>query len=85
MEELIVGGKPFINYLTAANFLLAKQDKLTIRARGKRISRAVDLAEVLKRNNRAEVESIEIYTEEHKVNDETVRVSAIAIQMTSKA
>lgn len=46
-NEILVGQKPFINYIRSMEVLLKKKNlnQIVIRARGKNISKAVDLSE----------------------------------------
>ena len=60
---IFVGGKPFMNYVTAVVMQFTTQDaqEVTVRSRGKFISRAVDVAEVVKSRflkNQVEVQNI---------------------------
>ncbi|KYH39187.1 MAG: DNA-binding protein [Candidatus Bathyarchaeota archaeon B23] len=49
-DTVIVGGKPIMNYVVACLTLFnAGRAKVKVRARGKNISRAVDVVELLKR------------------------------------
>lgn len=49
-NQIFVGNKPFMNYVRTAEILLRNKNlrDVTIRARGKNISMAVDLAESIK-------------------------------------
>ena len=67
---VFIGQKPFMNYVTAVvtQFDEKKQNEVTIKARGKFISRAVDVAEVaakrfLKEQN-IKIKDIQIDSEE---------------------
>jgi DNA-binding protein len=62
-DTVIVGGKPIMNYVVACLTLFnAGQSKIRVRARGKNISRAVDVVEMLRRVfiKDLEIEKIEI-------------------------
>lgn len=50
-NTVFIGSKPFMNYVTAVvmQFTTQNANKVTIRSRGKFISKAVDVAEVVKR------------------------------------
>ena len=87
MEENIIyiGSKPVMNYVLAVVTQINNgTDSIYLKARGKAISRAVDVAEIVK--NRfipdCKVDSIEIATEEIE-NNEGIKtnVSTIEIQL----
>ncbi|MDO8661050.1 MAG: DNA-binding protein Alba [Candidatus Woesearchaeota archaeon] len=85
-ESLIfVGAKPFMSYVTGVvlQFTTRGASLVHIRARGKWISKAVDIAEISTKRflmNQAKVQSISIDSEQFK-NEEgrDVRVSVIEI------
>ena len=84
---VFIGGKPFMNYVTGVvmQFTTKDADDVIIKARGKFISRAVDVAEVTAKrfmNNSVSVSDIKIDSEGFK-NDEgrDVRVSTIEITL----
>lgn len=84
-HSIFVGAKPFMNYVTAVvmQFTTKNAEEVSIRARGKFISRAVDIAEVAgKRFLQGSVftKNISINSEEFQ-NEEgrNVRVSTIDI------
>ncbi|HLC65409.1 MAG TPA: DNA-binding protein Alba [Candidatus Nanoarchaeia archaeon] len=86
-NSIFVGGKPFMNYVTGVVMQFTTKDasQVIVKARGKFISRAVDVAEVAcKRflDNAIGVDSISIGSEEFQ-NDEgrNVRVSTIEIAL----
>ena len=78
-----VGNKPPMNYVLAAITQLnsgAKQ--VAIKARGRAISRAVDVAEIVRRRfvTDAEIKDVKIYTEE-LTNDEGNKVNVSCIEI----
>lgn len=86
---VFIGQKPFMNYVTAVvtQFDEKKQKEVTVKARGKFISRAVDVAEVaakrfLKEKN-ISVKGIKIDSEEFE-NKEGKRVNVSIIEITLK-
>ena len=86
-NSMFIGGKPFMNYVTGVvmQFTTKNADEVIIKARGKFISRAVDVAEVTSKRfleNSIFVKSIKIDSEGFK-NDEgrDVRVSTIEITL----
>jgi len=66
---VFIGGKPFMNYVTGVimQFTTKKANKVTIKSRGKFISKAVDVAEVSRRkflgDLNIKVENIQIGSE----------------------
>ncbi len=89
-NSVYIGNKPFMNYVTGVvvQFTSKGADEVVIKGRGKFISRAVDVAEVVTKRfleGQAEVEDIEIGSEEF-TNDEgkDIRVSTIEITLTKK-
>jgi DNA-binding protein len=84
---IYVGGKPFMNYVTAVVMQFTSQGakKVVIKSRGKFISRAVDVAEVVKSRfmkNQVDVDNIEIDSEEFENKEgKKVRVSTLDITL----
>ena len=86
-NNVFIGGKPFMNYVTGVvmQFTAKNADDVIIKARGKFISRAVDVAEVAAKRfleNAVAVKDIKIDSEGFK-NDEgrDIRVSTIEITL----
>jgi DNA-binding protein len=86
-SSIFIGNKPFMNYVTGVvmQFQQKGADQVSIKARGKLISRAVDVAEVSAKRfleGQVEVQGINIGSEEF-TNEEgrLIRVSSIEIQM----
>ncbi len=90
-NTIFIGGKPFMNYVTAVvmQFTTKGAREVIIRARGKFISRAVDVAEVaskrfLKEQNIA-VKDIKIDSEDFENREgRRVNVSTIDITLTRR-
>jgi len=81
--EVLVGSKPVTSYVLAALAQLNHGDTVVLKARGRAISRAVDVAEVL-RNRYVQglvPKSISIGTEEIQKDGGAVRVSTIEITL----
>ena len=81
--ELLIGSKPLKAYLLYAMSMVAKEDKLLLKARGRSIAKAVDLAEILKRKvNNLSVSTISIGTEvlEDKTTKNNIRLSTMEIE-----
>lgn len=82
-----VGTKPFMNYVTSVvmQFTTKKRDEVTIKARGKFISRAVDIAEVVKKrfldDQHIVTKDIKIGSEEFE-NKEGKKVNVSTIEIT---
>jgi len=89
---VFIGGKPFMNYVTAVvmQFTTKGAREVVIKARGKFISRAVDVAEVcrkrfLKEHN-VEVKEIKTDSEEFENKEgRKVNVSTIDITLEKRA
>jgi len=83
---IYIGTKPFMNYITSVvmQFTTKKRDEVTIKARGKFISRAVDIAEVVRKrflkDQNIKIKDIKIDSEEfenkegRKVNVSTIEI-----------
>ena len=86
-NNIFIGGKPFMNYVTGVvmQFTTKNADDVIIKARGKFISRAVDVAEVAAKRfleNTVAVSDIKIDSEGFKNNEgRDVRVSSIEITL----
>ncbi len=86
-NSIFIGPKPFMNYVTAVvmQFTMKNADEITIKARGKFISRAVDVAEVSTKRfleGQVSVKGIVISSEEFQNKEgKLVRVSAIEITL----
>ncbi len=89
-NTVFIGNKPFMNYVTSVvmQFTSRNVQEVLIKARGKFISRAVDVAEVASKRfllNQVEVSNIRIDSEAFKNNDgKDVRVSIVEILMRRK-
>ena len=86
MEEntIYIGNKPVMNYVLAVVTQFNDYDNVTLRARGKAISRAVDTAEIVRNSfvQEADVSDIQISTEEvENYNNEKTNVSIIEIKL----
>tara|TARA_Y100000310_G_C20395051_1_gene674682 strand:- start:437 stop:715 length:279 start_codon:yes stop_codon:yes gene_type:complete len=86
-NSIFIGGKPFMNYVTGVvmQFTTKNASEVIVKARGKFISRAVDVSEVaVKRflDGQAVVKDIKIGSEEFKNTEgKDVRVSTIDITL----
>lgn len=84
-NSIYIGQKPFMNYVTSVvvQFTTKNAEEVTIKARGKFIARAVDVAEVASKRflkDNIHVKEININSEEFKnQEDREVRVSTIEI------
>ncbi len=89
-NSIFVGGKPFMNYVTAVvmQFTTKNADEVIVKARGKFISRAVDVTEVAAKRFLQEtvaVKGIAINSEEFENKEgKQVRVSTIEITLSKK-
>jgi DNA-binding protein len=92
MEDntIFIGGKPFMNYVTAVvmQFTAKNVPELIIKARGKFISRAVDVAEVASKRfleDKVNVSNIKIDSEGFQNKEgRDVRVSIMEITLKKK-
>jgi len=86
-NSIFIGGKPFMNYVTGVvmQFTTKNADEVIIKARGKFISRAVDVSEVASKrflDGTVSVKDIKIDSEGFKNNEgRDVRVSTIEITL----
>lgn len=89
-NSIFIGGKPFMNYVTGVvmQFTTKNADEVFIKARGKFISRAVDVAEVSAKRfleGQIQVKNIKIDSEGFKNKEgRDVRVSSIEIALKRK-
>ena len=89
-NSIFIGGKPFMNYITGVVMQITTKNanEVIIKARGKFISRAVDVAEVsVKRflEGQVEIKDIRIDSEEFENKEgKRVRVSTIEIVLRRK-
>jgi DNA-binding protein len=89
-NSIFVGGKPFMNYVTGVvmQFTTKNAGEVIIKARGKFISRAVDVAEVASKRfleGQVALKGIKIDSEEFQNKEgRQVRVSIIEITLGRK-
>jgi len=90
-QVIYIGKKNTISYVLVAVTILNKSDECSIQARGRQISKAVDVAEITRRKfltDMVEVSKVEIGSEELQGNEEnpiTKTVSTVEIVLTKKA
>jgi DNA-binding protein Alba len=82
-ENIYIGSKPVINYVTALVTAFQRNPSVNVMARGRAISSAVDVVEVCKRSflKDLEVEEILIGTEQMGDGDDLRNVSTIQIKL----
>jgi archaea-specific DNA-binding protein len=84
-NSIFIGNKPFMNYVTAVVMQFTTKDakEVLIKARGKFISRAVDVVEIASKrflDNTVKIKDVKIDSEDFKnKEDKDVRVSIIEI------
>ena len=89
-NSIFVGEKPFMNYVTGVviQFTTKGATEVIVKARGKFISRAVDVVEVVKHRflkDQVEVSDIQLGSEEFTNKEgKEVRVSTIDITLAKK-
>jgi len=79
-EEIMVGSKPIPSYLTAGLVALSKNKNIKLLSRGNNIKRAIDVAEILKRQMDSPTCEVEIGSEDF----ENRKVSIIIIKLIGK-
>lgn len=82
IPHIIIGRKPILRYVTACITTFNRgNDRLVLRARGKRISSCVDVVNTLRRGflTNVQIESINIGTETITVDNKPRRISFIEI------
>ena len=82
-ENIYIGSKPVINYVTALVTAFQRNPTVNVMARGRAISSAVDVVEVCKRSFLKElcIEDIKIGTEQMGDGGELRNVSTINIKL----
>ena len=89
-NSVFIGDKPFMNYVTSVvmQFTTKGANEVVIKARGKFISRAVDVTEVSRKrflDNTIDVKDIKIGSEEFENKEgRNVRVSNVEITLVRK-
>ncbi|MBW3022751.1 DNA-binding protein Alba [Candidatus Woesearchaeota archaeon] len=89
-NSMFIGVKPFMNYVTGVvmQFTTKGSKEVTIKARGKFITRAVDVAEVVRKRflqDQVDIKDIKVDSEEFKNKEgKQVRVSTIEITLAKK-
>ncbi|MDP2749700.1 MAG: DNA-binding protein Alba [Nanoarchaeota archaeon] len=89
-NSIFIGNKPFMNYVTGVvmQFTTKNAEEVIVKARGKFISRAVDVSEVAAKRfleGQIEVKNIAINSEEFQNKEgRDVRVSSIEIVLGKK-
>jgi len=84
-NSIFIGNKPFMNYVTAVvmQFTTKNADEVLIKARGKFISRAVDVVEIASKrflDNTVKIKDVNIDSEDFQNKEgKDVRVSIIEI------
>ena len=86
-ENIYIGSKPVINYVTALVTAFQRDPTVHVMARGRAISSAVDVVEVCKRSflKNLTVEDILIGTEQMGDGDDLRNVSTIQIVLNKNA
>jgi len=89
-HSVFIGGKPFMNYVTGVvmQFTTQNAKEVVIKARGKFISRAIDVTEVVRKRfleNQIELKDIKVDSEEFENKEgRHVRVSTIELTLAKK-
>jgi len=83
-DTVFIGSKPTMNYVLAVVTQFNSGDEVVLKARGRAISRAVDVAEIVRNRfvSNAKVKDIKIGTEPLTTEEgKTTNVSSIEISM----
>lgn len=80
-NSIFVGKKHLMNYVNSIGIQLDKSSKVIIKARGKFISKAVDIAEVARKNHNLSTGNIQIGTEEYEKESKKINISTIEISL----
>ncbi len=89
-HSVFIGGKPFMNYVTGVvmQFTTQNAKEVIIKARGKFISRAIDVTEVVRKRfleNQIDLKDIRVDSEEFENKEgRHVRVSTIELTLAKK-
>ncbi|MFH1637969.1 MAG: DNA-binding protein Alba [Candidatus Woesearchaeota archaeon] len=89
-HTIFIGGKAFMNYVTGVvmQFTTQNAEEVLVKARGKFISKAVDVSEVAAKRfleEQIEISNIKINSEEFQNKEgKQVRVSTIEIKLLKK-
>ena len=86
-ENIYVGSKPILNYVTAIVTAFQRAPNVNVLARGRAISSAVDVVEVCRRSflKDLNIEEIKIGTEQMGSDNDLRNVSTINIQLSKNA
>ena len=86
-ENIYVGSKPILNYVTAIVTAFQRAPNVNVLARGRAISSAVDVVEVCRRSflKDLNIDEIKIGTEQMGGGDDLRNVSTINIQLSKNA
>ena len=82
-STVFVGSKHIMNYVNSIEMQIQNNPEVILKARGKFISKAIDITEIAKRpeNLNIKVKDIKISTEEYEKEGKKVRVSTVEISL----
>jgi DNA-binding protein len=86
-NEILIGEKPLINYIRSAIIQLKKENKneIILKARGKFITKAVDIAEITRKKSLAKenlnLKNIKIDSQDFTKDSKTTTLSTIEITL----
>lgn len=86
-NHIFIGKKPIMSYALSAMMQLTQFEEIVLRARGRAISRAVDVAQVITKrlgNDQYDIKDIKIDTEPVGEGDQVRNVSTIEIVIGKK-
>ncbi|KYK29567.1 MAG: RNA-binding protein [Theionarchaea archaeon DG-70-1] len=79
-NTVFIGGKPVMNYVLAVvtQFSIGKSEEVIIKARGRAISRAVDVAEIVRRRFLPNLEITQITTSTEEISRDDGSTAAVS-------
>ncbi len=83
-NTVFIGSKEVMNYVQAVMMQFNQSDEICIKARGRAISKAVDVAEITRQRFIEDAEITDIITDTEKIDNEeggTTNVSSIEITL----
>jgi len=83
-NSVYIGSKPFFNYVTATEMQLGQEKKVIIKARGKNITKAIDVSEFILRNGKAKRTEIKISSDKYEKDGKELHISTIEMTLESQ-
>lgn len=83
-NRVFIGIRPVMNYVNETQMKFKEKDTIVLCARGRFISKAIDVLEIIKRTIEIELEIISTTTETFEKDNKKISVSAIQIKIKKK-